>query len=202
MIDILSITMVLSSICPLIIHSSIQLSTHPLFIRPSIIHHTDVSAITGQPDVYVYELWRNPENHQENKNTESNPQPADSGGSCGNVFRTSPVETSVPVDCIHSLNTSGTDGTSFHLQQEQQNLSKTSTGAEQNRSSKTHLRWDPNKFCCSAVNWSQPESWSSVNTYTHTSLVECEAGVVIATVSLFRAAGGVVLTAVAPDSWC
>lgn len=38
-------------------------------------------------------------------------------------------------------------------------------------------------------------------THIRTSLVEGEAGVLIATVSLFRAAGGVVLTAVAPDSW-
>lgn len=37
-------------------------------------------------------------------------------------------------------------------------------------------------------------------THIRASLVECEAGVLIATVSLFGAAGGVVLTAVAPDS--
>lgn len=108
------------------------------------------------------------------------------------MFRTSPEETSVPVDCTHSLNTSGTDGTSFHLQQEQQNLSGTSTGAEQNRSSKT--TFDVQQLV--GLNQNLSVAW----THVHTSLVEGEAGVVIATVSLFRAAGGVVLTAVAPDS--
>lgn len=80
-----------------------------------------------------------------------------------------PEETSAPADCTHSLNTSGTGGTSFPLQQHEQNVSRRSAGP------------------------------ASVWIQTGTSLAECEAGVVIATVSLFGAAGGVVLTAVAPD---
>lgn len=92
---------------------------------------------------------------------------------------TLPEETSVPVDCTHSLNTSGTGGRSFHLQQQEQSLSRSLT--EQPGAVLTTARfWFGHRFSC-------------------TSLAECEAGVVVATVSLFGAAGGVVLTAVAPD---
>lgn len=90
-----------------------------------------------------------------------------------------PEETSGPVDCTRSLNTSGIGGTSFHLQQQEQSLSRTST--EPVAPDRTLMwLWFHHGFSC-------------------TSLAECEAGVVVATFSLFGAAGGVVLAAVAAD---
>lgn len=74
---------------------------------------------------------------------------------------------------------------------------------EQNRTVQTKRIWDEiQKGFVVQQSLGLNQNLSVAWTHVHTSLVECEAGVVIATVSLFRAAGSVVLTAVAPDSWC
>lgn len=176
------------------IHSSISAwIVHPSSIHP-FIHHPFTKLRVLLEQIYLMLMflncggtWRTPCRHQENVGPKSRIKPTTCWlrWACvisGNVYLTLPEETSVPVDCTHSLSTSGTDGTSFRLQQQEQNLSRTST--EQVAPDRTLVQlWLWHGFSC-------------------TSLTECEAGVVIATVSLFGAAGGVVLTAVAPDRWC
>lgn len=195
-----------------IIHPPIRPTFHQSpIICPSIIHHTDVCVVRDDPDVYVYGLWRNLENpHTDTRRTwelhigqEHRIQPTTcwpwgelvSVEMCvGRHLRKHLSQSTVlTVWILQALTVRhSTCGNNSRIWAEPQQ--------EQNRIVQV-------KHLLDAIQSSfvvQQSASFNQNLWTHirASLVECEAGVLIATVSLFGAAGGVVLTAVAPDSWC
>ena len=91
------------------------------------------------------------------------------------LFQFLPEETSGPNDCNHSRNTWDTDGTSSHLQ---------------------HKHW-----CQLCATGSGSGGGTGEQTLWRTSLAECQTGIVIATVSLFGAAGCIIFTAVTTNGW-